>query len=159
MPDGPAQREEPVHKSLCFPALISLMVLLIAGCGGDGDATPSPATTPDAVTTASGLQVIDLEFGDGELAEPGMQVTVHYTGWLEDGTKFVSSLDRDQPFNFILGQGQVIKGWDEGVANMRVGGKRRLTIPSDLAYGASGRGQIPPNATLIFEVELLQVSR
>ena len=145
MPDSPAQREEPVHKSLWFPALISLMVLLIASCGGDGDATPSPATAPASVT-ASGLQIIDLEAGDGEVAEPGALVTVHYTGWLEDGTKFDSSVDRGQPFDFPLGAGRVIKGWDEGVAGMRIGGRRKLTDYPTGAWlrGDRGRGGCHP---------------
>ena len=92
------------------------------------------------------------------MAEPGVLATVHYTGTLEDDTVFDSSLSRD-PFQFTLGIGQVIKGWDEGVASMRVGGKRRLIIPSELAYGEQGVGDIPPNATLIFEVELLEINR
>jgi len=97
--------------------------------------------------------------GAGASPKRGDTVTVHYTGWLTDGTKFDSSVDRDQPFSFVLGAGQVIQGWDEGVAGMRVGDKTRLTIPPDLAYGKQGYpGAIPPNATLIFEVELLSVS-
>ena len=97
--------------------------------------------------------------GDGALAEDGMTVAVHYTGWLTDGTKFDSSKDRNDPFAFPLGAGHVIKGWDEGVQGMKVGGVRKLTIPPQLGYGARGAGGvIPPNATLVFEVELLQVS-
>jgi len=111
------------------------------------------------IESDSGLKYEELEAGDGDIAEVGQQVTVHYTGWLEDGTKFDSSLDRNDPFIFKLGMGMVIKGWDEGVAGMQVGGKRKLTIPSDLGYGARGAGGvIPPNATLIFDVELLAVS-
>jgi FKBP-type peptidyl-prolyl cis-trans isomerase FkpA len=110
------------------------------------------------VTTPSGLKYTDLVLGDGAVAESGKRVSVHYTGWLTDNTKFDSSLDRGKPFDFVLGQGQVIRGWDEGVKGMRVHGKRRLTIPPDLGYGAQGAGGvIPPNATLIFEVELLDV--
>ena len=109
-------------------------------------------------TTASGLTYQDLAVGEGEEAAKGMQVTVHYTGWLTDGTKFDSSKDRDEPFDFPLGAGHVIKGWDEGVAGMKVGGKRKLTIPPSLGYGARGAGGvIPPNATLVFEVELLAI--
>jgi FKBP-type peptidyl-prolyl cis-trans isomerase FkpA len=111
-----------------------------------------------AITTASGLVYEELVVGDGDEAVAGHQVTVHYTGWLTDGKKFDSSKDRDDPFVFGLGQGQVIKGWDEGVAGMKVGGKRKLTIPPQLGYGARGAGGvIPPNATLVFEVELLAV--
>jgi FKBP-type peptidyl-prolyl cis-trans isomerase FkpA len=110
------------------------------------------------VTTPSGLKYTDLQTGEGQEAKAGQTVNVHYTGWLENGTKFDSSLDRRSPFSFQLGAGQVIRGWDEGVAGMKVGGKRRLTIPADLGYGARGAGGvIPPNATLIFEVELLGV--
>ena len=108
--------------------------------------------------TDSGLKYEDLEEGAGAEAQAGQQVTVHYTGWLTDGTKFDSSLDRNQPFSFALGKGQVIRGWDEGVQGMKEGGKRKLTIPPQLGYGARGAGGvIPPNATLIFEVELLEV--
>jgi len=110
------------------------------------------------VTTASGLQYEDTTIGDGQEAKAGDNVSVHYTGWLEDGTKFDSSKDRNQAFEFQLGAGRVIKGWDEGVAGMKVGGSRKLTIPSELGYGARGAGGvIPPNATLIFEVELLAI--
>jgi FKBP-type peptidyl-prolyl cis-trans isomerase FkpA len=111
-----------------------------------------------SVTTASGLQYEDITEGSGEQATAGQMVSVHYTGWLTDGQKFDSSKDRNQPFEFTLGAGMVIKGWDEGVQGMKVGGVRRLTIPPQLGYGARGAGGvIPPNATLVFEVELLGV--
>lgn len=111
------------------------------------------------VTLPSGLKYVDLKVGKGESPKPGATVVVHYTGTLRDGTKFDSSRDRGQPFNFPLGQGQVIKGWDEGIATMKPGGRRKLIIPGDLGYGATGTpdGKIPPNATLIFDVELLRV--
>jgi FKBP-type peptidyl-prolyl cis-trans isomerase FkpA len=109
-------------------------------------------------TTDSGLKYEELVEGDGLVAETGQQVSVHYTGWLTDGSKFDSSVDRNQPFEFSLGRGMVIRGWDEGVAGMKIGGKRRLTIPPQLGYGAQGAGGvIPPNATLVFEVELLGI--
>ena len=109
-----------------------------------------------AMTTESGLRYEDIVVGTGASPERGQEVTVHYTGTLEDGTKFDSSLDRGQPFKFNIGIGQVIKGWDEGVLTMKVGGKRKLVIPPQLGYGARGAGGvIPPNATLVFEVELL----
>lgn len=108
--------------------------------------------------TDSGLKIEELEEGDGAEAVPGNRVTVHYTGWLTDDSKFDSSKDRNEPFSFPLGGGRVIRGWDEGVAGMKVGGRRRLTIPPHLGYGAAGAGGvIPPNATLVFEVELLGV--
>ena len=111
-----------------------------------------------SITTASGLAIEELVVGSGAPAAAGQKVSVHYTGWLTNGTKFDSSKDRGDPFVFPLGKGQVIKGWDEGVAGMKVGGKRKLTIPSALGYGARGAaGVIPPNATLVFEVELLAV--
>jgi FKBP-type peptidyl-prolyl cis-trans isomerase FkpA len=111
-----------------------------------------------STTTASGLQFEELAVGSGNTATTGQKVSVHYTGWLTNGTKFDSSKDRGEPFVFPLGKGHVIKGWDEGVAGMKVGGKRKLTIPPQLGYGARGAGGvIPPNATLVFEVELLDV--
>jgi len=115
-----------------------------------------------SVTTASGLKYTDETVGTGATAEKGKEVSVHYTGWLDEagkkGKKFDSSRDRGEPFEFDLGAGMVIAGWDEGVAGMKVGGKRTLVIPSSLGYGASGAGGvIPPNATLIFDVELLGV--
>lgn len=109
------------------------------------------------ISTPSGLQYIDVVEGTGESPKPGQQVKVHYTGTLEDGTKFDSSVDRGQPFEFPIGVGRVIKGWDEGVMSMKVGGKRKLVIPAELGYGARGIGPIPPNSTLIFDVELLGV--
>jgi FKBP-type peptidyl-prolyl cis-trans isomerase FkpA len=112
----------------------------------------------DEVTTPSGLKYTDVKVGTGAEAKAGQRVSVHYTGTLTNGQKFDSSKDRNQPFLFPLGAGQVIKGWDEGVAGMKVGGVRKLTIPPDLGYGARGAGGvIPPNATLLFEVELLDV--
>ena len=108
--------------------------------------------------TAAGLEIEELTEGTGPEAKAGQNVRVHYTGWLTDGRKFDSSKDRGQPFGFRLGSGQVIRGWDEGVAGMKVGGVRKLTIPPELGYGARGAGGvIPPNATLVFEVELLGV--
>lgn len=112
------------------------------------------------ITTKSGLKYVDLKEGDGAMPKEGDVVTVHYTGWLTNGKKFDSSVDRDKPFVFAIGKRMVIKGWDEGVMTMKVGGKRKLTIPSDLAYGPDGRPPvIPENATLIFEVELLKVGK
>ena len=110
------------------------------------------------ITTSRGLICDDVSLGSGEAAAPGQTVSVHYTGWLVDGTKFDSSKDRDEPFEFPLGAGHVIRGWDEGVQGMRVGGVRKLTIPPELGYVARGAGGvIPPNATLLFEVELLEI--
>lgn len=115
-------------------------------------------TNPNLVTTESGLKYVDLVEGSGATPQTGQTVTVHYTGTLEDGTKFDSSRDRDRPFSFRIGTGQVIRGWDEGVGSMKVGGRRQLIIPPDLGYGARGAGRvIPANATLIFDVELLRI--
>jgi FKBP-type peptidyl-prolyl cis-trans isomerase len=108
--------------------------------------------------TANVLEIEELVVGEGIVAAAGQHVTVHYTGWLTNGSKFDSSKDRNDPFKFGLGRGQVIRGWDEGVQGMKVGGKRKLTIPPELGYGERGAGGvIPPNATLVFEVELLGV--
>lgn len=112
----------------------------------------------EEITLKSGLKYTDIEAGEGPAAVSGREVTVHYTGTFPNGKKFDSSVDRDEPFTFTLGAGQVIKGWDEGVAGMRIGGKRKLVIPPALAYGSRGAGNvIPPGATLHFEVELLKV--
>jgi peptidylprolyl isomerase len=124
--------------------------------------TSRTARAAGETTTPSGLRIIDVKPGTGPVPKAGQTVTVNYTGWLfvdgKKGKKFDSSLDRNEPFSFPLGQGQVIKGWDEGLATMHVGGKRTLIIPPDLGYGASGAGgDIPPGATLIFDVELLSV--
>ncbi len=110
------------------------------------------------ITTSSGLLYEDIREGEGAVAAAGQRVSVHYTGWLTNGTKFDSSKDRNDPFDFPLGGGRVIRGWDEGVAGMKVGGVRKLTIPAELGYGSRGAGGvIPPNATLVFEVELLEI--
>jgi len=125
-------------------------------------ATSASAQTGKPMTTASGLQIIDVKEGTGASPKSGQTCVMHYTGWLyengQKGKKFDSSVDRNEPFEFPIGQGRVIKGWDEGVATMKIGGKRTLLIPPELGYGARGAGGvIPPNATLVFEVELLGV--
>lgn len=129
--------------------LLFLLLLTLAACS-------QPES--QATVTPSGLQIEVLQAGEGAAATAGTTVVVHYTGWLTDGTKFDSSLDRGQPFEFFVGERQVIPGWDEGVAGMKIGGKRKLTIPPELAYGERGvGGVIPPGATLVFELELLDV--
>ena len=145
-----------------------LPLLLLAGCGASqGEEQSKPVAQEGNVkmarqTTDSGLAYEITQEGSGASPQKGKQVTVHYTGWLDEngqpGTKFDSSVDRGQPFSFIISVGQVIKGWDEGVMSMKVGEKRRLIIPANLGYGPYGAGAvIPPNATLIFDVELLSV--
>jgi peptidylprolyl isomerase len=144
-------------------ALAVALALSLSGLIAAAAFQPAFAQTAGApVTTQSGLKIIDTTVGKGVSPKTGQICTMHYTGWLyENGNrtrKFDSSVDRGQPFEFIIGQGQVIRGWDEGVATMKVGGKRTLIIPPDLGYGARGAGgAIPPNATLVFEVELLGV--
>ena len=168
--------------------LALLVIAMLAACGEGRDAAPegageidtaaetgsTTATTPTPVATeyapelevnldemertASGLYVRNLRVGEGEEAAQGDTVVVHYTGWLPDGMQFDSSRERGEPFSFVLGEGRVIPGWEEGVAGLRVGGQRRLVIPPDLGYGPIGAGDvIPPDATLIFEVELLEI--
>ncbi len=172
------------RKNLALVLLAgALAPAAFVACGGDGDddaadtptsaaspttntggspspaasATEGPITLQNPTTTPSGLQYEDIVVGTGASPQQAGRVTVHYTGKFLDGKKFDSSVDRGQPFTFVIGVGQVIKGWDEGVATMKVGGKRNLIIPAALAYGSRGQGPIPPNTDLYFEVELLAV--
>ncbi len=143
-----------IVRVLCLMlALGGMMMFAESQAGG------APPVSGKPVTTADGLKYWDTKVGTGATASAGHKVKVHYTGWLTNGKKFDSSVDRKEPFEFQLGAGQVIKGWDEGVAGMKVGGKRRLEIPSALGYGSRGvgGGLIPPNSTLLFDVELLDV--
>ncbi len=162
-----------VAAAVAIWPIIALALILFVIDGDDDGVTPPivlASPTPASVDTGppplageptfseTGLGIIDIETGTGETPETGKLVAVHYTGWLSDGTKFDSSLDRGTPFEFPLGLGQVIPGWDEGVATMKVGGKRRLIIPAELAYGEGGSPPtIPPNAELTFDIELLEI--
>jgi peptidylprolyl isomerase len=142
-------------RTLCAAAALALTAVLAS-------LAPAPTANAQAIKTPDGLQYSDNKIGSGAAASTGAKVTVHYTGWLDEngakGKKFDSSRDRGEPFTFTLGAQEVIPGWDEGVAGMKVGGRRTLIIPPELGYGARGAGGvIPPNATLIFDVELLQV--
>ena len=130
-------------------SLSVLILLALAACGGDSGTSPSGEGT---------LVSTDVVVGTGATAVAGDTVTVHYIGTFTNGTKFDSSYDRNQPFSFQLGTGQVIAGFDQGVTGMKVGGKRRLTIPPSLAYGSTGQGSIPPNTTIVFEVDLLSIA-
>ena len=141
-------------------ALVSALVAVVgfSACNKKTDDAASAAKGA-AAPQEGGLMIEEVKAGDGALAAKGKTVSVHYTGKLTNGTKFDSSLDRGQPIEFVLGAGMVIKGWDQGIDGMKVGGKRKLTIPPELAYGARGTpgGPIPPNATLVFDVELVAV--
>ena len=145
---------------IVFGAALGLLVLAaVAAACSQSSAAGAGGGGGQPVTTPSGLKYTDLTVGNGAEAKSGQTAVVHYTGWLTDGKKFDSSKDRGQPFSFPLGQGRVIKGWDEGVVGMKVGGRRELLVPPELGYGARGTpgGPIPPNATLKFEVELLDL--
>ena len=169
-----------VAAAVATPVIIALILILFVIDGDDNGveqpivsasptaqigATPT-ATAPDEgpppvagepTFSDTGLGIIDIETGTGETPEAGQTLSVHYTGWLSDGTKFDSSLDRGTPFELTLGAGQVIAGWDEGLETMKVGGKRRLIIPPELAYGEQERTSIPPNSELTFDIELLEI--
>jgi len=144
---------------------LPILLALFAACQPGGDRSSAGGLSAElgidtaAMTkTPTGLQIQDVKVGQGAEAKPGSTAVVHYTGWLTDGKKFDSSRDRGTPFDFQLGAGQVIAGWDQGVAGMKVGGQRKLVIPADLGYGAAGAPPvIPPGATLVFDVELLDV--
>ena len=167
-----------VVAAVTTPIIIALVLILFVIDGDDDVVEPpivaaSPTAQSEETVTVTdegpppvageptfsetGLGIIDIETGTGETPEAGQTLAVHYTGWLSDGTKFDSSLDRGSPFEFALGQGRVISGWDEGVATMKVGGKRRLIIPAELAYGEQERSGIPPNSELTFDIELLEI--
>lgn len=153
-------------RSVSF-ALACLLSLAATGCGSDRVTAPDITMTQFAPSlgvnlsamtrTTSGLYYLDQQVGTGAVARAGDSVTVHYTGWLANGTKFDSSRDRNEPIKFKLGAGDVIAGWDKGIAGIKIGGKRKLVIPPQLAYGAAGRGIIPPNSVLVFDVELVGV--
>ena len=148
-----------IRRSLVVAAVLTALCSVTALAGQEQAAAKGKTVAAKTVTTASGLKYTDVKVGSGASPVKGKQVKVHYTGTLESGKQFDSSVGK-QPFSFVIGVGQVIPGWDEGVMGMKVGGKRKLIIPSKLGYGARGAGaDIPPNATLLFDVELLDVAK
>lgn len=155
-------KSSPVSATVLKGTLTLSLILGLSACNRGQENVSAESSVANAIAS---LQMTDVVLGNGALAQPGKQVTVHYTGWLYDnaaadkhGKQFDSSIPRGTPFSFQLGDGQVIKGWDQGVAGMKVGGRRTLVIPSDLAYGPDGRGPIPPAASLVFDVELIAVN-
>lgn len=149
-----------ITRSLVVAAVLTALCSVPAMAAQEKAGARSKQAAAKTVTTASGLKYTDVKIGNGASPVKGKQVKVHYTGTLENGKKFDSSVDRNEPFVFVIGVGQVIPGWDEGVMGMKVGGKRKLVIPSKLGYGSRGAGpDIPPNATLLFDVELLDAAR
>lgn len=157
--NNPGTANESINQRLTGIAGSNYFVRVVPAAGKNASYSLNYSFTVDTPTkTASGLQYIDLSAGTGASPTTGQTVTVQYTGILTNGFKFDSSRDRNQPFSFKIGKGQVIKGWDEGISNMKVGGRRQLIIPASLAYGSQGSGSIPPNATLIFDVEVLSIT-
>ena len=160
---------EGIYVTKRLSAFLTVCAMATSGCGADStpetlglgpdwnSTAPRTVADSDFTTSPTGLKTHDFVMGTGDEATFGLIATVHYTGWLTNGLKFDSSLDRNDPFAFRLGAGDVIRGWDEGVAGMRVGGKRQIVIPPALAYGASGNGSVPPNSILVFQIELLRL--
>ena len=147
-----------MHRQLILLAVVAAAAGCHRGGASKGFSASLGVDTTKMTKASSGLWYTDVSPGQGDSAMPGRTVTVHYTGWLPDGTKFDSSRDRGQPFSFPIGAGQVIPGWDEGVAGMKIGGRRKLVIPANLGYGDMGAPPvIPPGATLVFDVELLDL--
>ena len=169
--DNPRSNAAHTHRALALirlrnmsllTGIVVVLVVILAGCQPKEPASEGPPPIDmniGTITTASGLQYQDIVVGSSGEAIPDITISVHYTGWLTDGTKFDSSVDRDKPFVLTLGQTRVIQGWQEGLLGMKEGGKRRLIIPPELGYGENGfPPDIPPNATLIFDIELLEVN-